>query len=214
MHRPGLARRGRDPGGRGRGGPRHEVTPRRPRDTNLDHRNGPGWGRDLASVPRPDFLSLLAPPFVNRPDAGVHGEFFRRKNYKQGAETDGEQKRARSSLLILAASSFSAPLRAFLAACTPRFSDFSRQFTARLYRPWMPSSAHGIDGEPRRSWSVRRGALSPSLRLHWPSIHCPLATVLSPLATRHSPLATRHSPLGHSPLDAASPLATRHSPPA
>ena len=51
----------------------------------------------------------------------------------------------------------------------------------------MPSSAHGIDGEPRRSWSVRRGVLSPSLRLQWPSI-----TAHWPLFSRHLPLATRH----------------------
>ena len=51
----------------------------------------------------------------------------------------------------------------------------------------MPSSARGIDGEPRRSWSVRRGVLSPSLRLQWPSI-----TAHWPLFSHHLPLATRH----------------------
>jgi|GEM_PF-5197505 len=42
----------------------------------------------------------------------------------------------------------------FLAARTPRFLDISRHFTAHLFRPWIPSSARGIDGGPRRSTEV------------------------------------------------------------
>src|SRR5271157_1669862 len=40
----------------------------------------------------------------------------------------------------------------------------------QLLRPWIPSSARGIDGGPRRLWGVERGALSPLLRLHWPPV--------------------------------------------
>ena len=38
----------------------------------------------------------------------------------------------------------------FLAASTARFSDFSRQFTAHLFSRWIPSSARGKGGGPRR----------------------------------------------------------------
>src|SRR5208283_1148421 len=49
---------------------------------------------------------------------------------------------------------FPSSLGAFPAACTPRFSDFSRLFTAHLFRPWTPSSARSIGVGPRRSWGV------------------------------------------------------------
>src|SRR5271157_2167269 len=42
----------------------------------------------------------------------------------------------------------------FLAASTPRFLDISRQFTAHLFSPWIPSSARGKGGGPRRFTAI------------------------------------------------------------
>jgi hypothetical protein len=45
------------------------------------------------------------------------------------------------------------------------FLNKSQHFTSHLFRPWMPSSARGIGGGPRRftevvlnAWGVKRGA--------------------------------------------------------
>jgi hypothetical protein len=34
------------------------------------------------------------------------------------------------------------------------FLDISQHFTGHLFRPWIPSSARGIDGDPRRFTEV------------------------------------------------------------
>ena len=42
----------------------------------------------------------------------------------------------------------------FLAAVNSAFLNISQHFTGHLFRPWIPSSARGIDGGPRRSTEV------------------------------------------------------------
>ena len=34
------------------------------------------------------------------------------------------------------------------------FLDISQHFTGDLFSPWIPSSAHGIDGGPQRSTEI------------------------------------------------------------
>ena len=43
------------------------------------------------------------------------------------------------------------------------FLNKSQHFTCHLFRLWISSSAGGIDGGPRRTWSVERGAWSVEL---------------------------------------------------
>src|SRR5208283_2974483 len=60
----------------------------------------------------------------------------------------------RSAMLISGLATHGDGLGPFLAACTPRFSYISIQFTVHLFSPWMPSSARGKGGGPRRFTAI------------------------------------------------------------